>query len=82
MMLLARRIKHPFDVPVQCPHDTDARKHRRAAVCCDQDKRFHRGLPLWPKKPCTVEQPIERDGLGRRGRADVLDRADQEAGVD
>jgi hypothetical protein len=30
-----------FDVPVQCPHDTDAREHHWAAECCDQDQGFH-----------------------------------------
>jgi hypothetical protein len=31
MRVFARGIKRPFDVLVQCPHDTDARKHRRPA---------------------------------------------------
>lgn len=46
MMLFASWIKHPFDVAVQCLHDADPREHRRAAVCRDQDQRFHRRLPL------------------------------------
>ena len=31
MLVLPRRVEHVLDVPVQCPHDTDARKHRRPA---------------------------------------------------
>jgi hypothetical protein len=45
-MILARR-EYPLDVSVQCPHDADARKHRRAAFAFgDQDQRLDRSLPL------------------------------------
>ncbi len=43
MRVFAREIEHPFDVAVQCPHDADAREHRRPAV-----RRVHgnvSGLP-------------------------------------
>jgi hypothetical protein len=46
MMIFAIRIEHAPDVPVQCPHDADASKHRRAAVLCDQEQHFDRGLPF------------------------------------
>src|SRR5258708_35329393 len=46
MLFLARRIKHPLDVAVQCSHDADPREHHRAAVRRDQDQRLHRVLPL------------------------------------
>jgi hypothetical protein len=45
MKVFARRIEHPLDVTVQGPHDTDAREHRRPVMCCNQQKRLHRGLP-------------------------------------
>jgi hypothetical protein len=43
MMILARWIKHAFDVMV--PHDADPGEHRRPAMFCNQQQRFHRGLP-------------------------------------
>src|SRR5216684_2637911 len=46
MRVFARGIKRPFDVPVQCPHDTDAGEHRRPAIFHDQQQRLHRGLPF------------------------------------
>ena len=46
MSILARWIEHPLDVPVQCPHNTDAREHRWAAERRHQDQGFHRGLPF------------------------------------
>ena len=46
MMILARR-EHPLDVAVQCPHDADARHHRRAPVAFgDQDQDFNGSRPL------------------------------------
>jgi hypothetical protein len=32
MLLFARRIEHPFDVSVQCPHHSDMRMHRRPPI--------------------------------------------------
>src|SRR5260370_36991086 len=46
MLILARRIEHALDVPIQGPHDTDACKPCRPAERRDQDQGFHRGLPL------------------------------------
>jgi hypothetical protein len=46
MMLFAGWIKHPLSLAVQGSHDTDARKHRRAAERYHQDQRLHSGLPL------------------------------------
>jgi hypothetical protein len=47
MMLFPIRIEHPLDVAVQCPHDADARKHRRSAVAFgDHDQRLDRSLPF------------------------------------
>ena len=46
MRTLARRIKHPLDVPVQRPHDADPRKHRGPTALGDEDQRLHRGLPF------------------------------------
>ncbi len=46
MMFLARGIKLPNVVAVQCPHDADAREHRWPARRRDQDQGFHRGLPF------------------------------------
>jgi hypothetical protein len=55
--LLARQLKivklpqapneHPLDVTVQCLHDANPRKHRRAAVAFgDQDQDFNGSLPF------------------------------------
>src|SRR5258706_7500026 len=46
MRIFARRIEHPLDVPVQCPHNADARHHGRAVVLDDQEHGFDRRLPL------------------------------------
>ena len=46
MMILARGIKLPNAATVQRPHDTDACKHRWPVKFCDQQQRFHRGLPF------------------------------------
>jgi hypothetical protein len=39
-------VERSFDVPVQCPHDTDARKHRRTVERRDQDQGFYCSLPF------------------------------------
>jgi hypothetical protein len=44
MMVFPIRIKHARDIPVQCPHDANPRKHRRSARRRHQDQRLHRGL--------------------------------------
>jgi hypothetical protein len=36
MFFFARRIEHPLDVAVHCPHDGDSREYRRAAPRLDQ----------------------------------------------
>jgi hypothetical protein len=56
MRIFARRVEHAFDITVQCPHDTDARKHRRAAQLCDQDQAFDCGFASGLK---TGGQPTE-----------------------
>jgi hypothetical protein len=38
-------------VPVERPHDSDARQHRGAAAGRDQDQGFHRVLPLRRARP-------------------------------
>jgi hypothetical protein len=44
MCVLARGIKRPFDVSVQCPHDTDAGHHGRPIEIDDQGQGLDRGL--------------------------------------
>jgi hypothetical protein len=46
MGVFAIGIKLANDVQVQCPHDANAREHRRPAVRRDQDQGLHRRLPL------------------------------------
>jgi hypothetical protein len=46
MMIFARRIERPLDVPVQCPHDADPREHRWAAERRHKDQGFHGRLPF------------------------------------
>jgi hypothetical protein len=46
MCVFARRVKRPLNVSVQCPHDTDPRKHRWAAQRRHQDQGFHCSLPF------------------------------------
>jgi hypothetical protein len=46
MSIFSRSIKLPNVAAVQCPHDTDARHHRRAVELDDQEQGFYRGLPL------------------------------------
>ena len=46
MLVFARRVKHALDVPVDRFHDADAREQRWPVLFCDQQQRFHRGLPF------------------------------------
>jgi hypothetical protein len=46
MRILAVGIEHALNVAVQCPHDTNPRKHRRTAVLDHQHQRLDRGLPF------------------------------------
>jgi hypothetical protein len=46
MDVFTRCIKHPNVPAVQCPHEADARKHRRAVIVDNQKHRFDRGLPF------------------------------------
>ena len=46
MLVFARRIGHALDVAVQRSHDADAREQRGPVLFCDQQQRFHRGLPF------------------------------------
>ena len=46
MMTFAIGIKDPLDVTVQRPHDADPGEHRRPAALCNEDQRFHCGLPF------------------------------------
>ena len=51
-----RRVEHALDVPVRCPHDTDAGEHRRPAERCHQHLfsepsfRFSRGPKRSPSQ--------------------------------
>ncbi len=56
MGILARGVRRQLNVSVQCPHDADARHHRRAVELDDQEQGFDRGLPL-------VEQLLGRGEL-------------------
>lgn len=46
MMVFPVGIEHSLDVPIKRPHDADTREHRRPAMFCDEEQRFHRGLPF------------------------------------
>ena len=46
MLVFARRVKQALDVPVDRFHDADAREQRWPVLFCDQQQRFHRGLPF------------------------------------
>ena len=46
MMILLRGIKLANVATIQGPHDTDACEQRWPVKFCDQQLRFHRGLPL------------------------------------
>jgi hypothetical protein len=45
MMIFPVGIELPNVVTIQRPHDSDPGEHRRTAKFCDQEQRFHRGLP-------------------------------------
>ena len=55
-MSFPRRVEHALDVPVRCPHDTDAGEHRRPAERCHQHLfsepsfRFSRGPKRSPSQ--------------------------------
>jgi hypothetical protein len=46
MRVFAIWVELAHDVPVQGPHEADARHHGWAVVFDDQEQRFDRGLPL------------------------------------
>ena len=65
MLVFARRIGHALDVPVQRPHDTDARKHRRAVKLDHQEQGFYRGavtsaIVHWCKRAVSARKPPVR----------------------
>jgi len=39
-------VEHALDAAIECPHDANASKHRRATEIHDEEKGLHRGLPL------------------------------------
>jgi hypothetical protein len=47
MRVLARQVKHAFDVTIESPHDADARKHGRSVMFCNQQQRVDRELPFF-----------------------------------
>ena len=47
MMVFAIRIENSLDLSIERPQHADARKHCRAARCCDQDQGLHRCLPFF-----------------------------------
>jgi len=46
MFVFARRIEHALDVSADHPHYANPRAQRWPALFCDQQQRFHRGLPF------------------------------------
>jgi hypothetical protein len=78
MRILAIGIEHPLDVPVQGPHDADARKHRRPAERHHQDQGFHRCLPLsgrvlgFRELRDVIAGILQRDELAAAGQRDGL----------
>jgi len=46
MRLFALRVEFGGVVPVQCPHNADACKHRRAVLLCDEDQGLNRVEPV------------------------------------
>ena len=46
MSIFTRAIKLPNMATVQRSHNTDAREQRWPVMLCDQQQRFHRGLPF------------------------------------
>src|SRR5258708_6557943 len=76
MMVFAIGIEHALDVAVQCPHDADARKHRRPARGRDQDQSFHGRLPVGSlvlglrKLRDVVASVLERDKLATARQRD------------
>jgi hypothetical protein len=69
MMLFASWTKHPFNVPVQCPHDADARQHGMAAPRRDQDQGFHRGRSISLNHPgSSSHSSISVGAIARFGR--------------
>jgi hypothetical protein len=65
MRVFAVRIEHALDAAVQRSHDADARKHRRAARCRDQDQGLYCVLPFRLIRFGLRERC---DEAGRKGR--------------
>jgi len=78
MRVFARRIKHPLDVSVQCPHHTNARHHGRAVELDDQEQGFYRSLPflkilLGLGKPLDIGRGVlEGDELATAGQGNWI----------
>ena len=47
MLVLPRRIEHPLDVAIQCPHHAYPGQHRWPVMFGNQQQRLHRGLPFF-----------------------------------
>jgi hypothetical protein len=57
VMVFPIRIERALDVAIQCPHDADARGHRRPSQFGDRHQALNRGLPM---TRCTMQ----REGSG------------------
>jgi hypothetical protein len=66
MLVLARRIKHPLDVPVQGPHHADPREHGWPAMFRDQQQRLHCGKPFLGIMFCLGQFGDELAGVLQR----------------
>ena len=51
VLVFARRIEHALDVTVQCPHDTDARKHRWPTECRRMTKAIEASAACYDCNP-------------------------------
>jgi hypothetical protein len=72
-LFLPRGIEHPFDVPVQSPHDADARKHRQAADL-DHGARIWNVWPVGPRGwsgPACANWTHRTPGSSLRARTGV-----------
>jgi hypothetical protein len=75
MTILPRRVEHSHDLPVQCPRDADARKHRWPVMFYDQQQRLHRGLPFVGVVLCLGQfGDLERGVAERHQRFPTLQR--------
>jgi len=75
--IVAVRIKHALEVPVQCCHDADPRELRWPVIFYNQQQRFHRCLPFFGIVLCLGQFGDVGTGVLQRGELATAPQRDR-----